>query len=191
MQQYMGGGLVYLLETAEVIVVPGFGNEGGYGEIRKVQILRVVNIPTIIDFAGKMSKATSEEAKQKERAVEALACPIEHAGLIKFWAFNSGTMEVYTLWWNGGSVRSFWRINSKVSLALENQYILHHPGHTMHDLEMILAYCTKVAKLAMSLIMTIARIHKSKILHNNISLSNILLHFPPDHINRVYIGVCD
>jgi hypothetical protein len=36
MEQYMGGGLVYLPETAEVIAVPGFGNEGGYGEIRKV-----------------------------------------------------------------------------------------------------------------------------------------------------------
>jgi serine/threonine protein kinase len=36
-----------------------------------------------------------------------------------------------------------------------------------------------------------ACIHKSKILHNDISPSNILLHFPPDHINRVYIGICD
>jgi hypothetical protein len=36
MEQYMGGGVVYLLEMAEVIAVPGFGNEGGYGEIHKV-----------------------------------------------------------------------------------------------------------------------------------------------------------
>jgi serine/threonine protein kinase len=43
----------------------------------------------------------------------------------------------------------------------------------------------------MSLIMTMAYVHKSKILHNNISSSNILLHFPPDHVDRVYIGVCD
>jgi serine/threonine protein kinase len=49
-------------------------------------------------------------------------------------------MEAYTLWWNGGSIRSFWRINSKVSPALENEYILHHPGNTMQELEMILAY---------------------------------------------------
>jgi hypothetical protein len=88
----MGRGLVYLPETTEVIAVTGFGNEGGYGEIRKVRISRVVNIPTVIDFAGKMSKATSEEAKQKEHVVEALACLIKHAGLIKFWAVNSRTM---------------------------------------------------------------------------------------------------
>jgi putative heme iron utilization protein len=56
---------------------------------------------------------------------------------------------------------------------------------------MILAYRTKRAKLTLSLIMTMARVHKRKILHNNISPSNILFHFPPDHVDRVYIGVCD
>jgi serine/threonine protein kinase len=56
---------------------------------------------------------------------------------------------------------------------------------------MIKAYCTKAAKLAISLIMTMAHVHKSKILHNDISPLNILLHFPPDHVDRVYIGVCD
>jgi serine/threonine protein kinase len=151
----------------------------------------VVNIPTVIDFAGKKSKATSEGAKRKERAVEALACPIEHVGLIKFWVVNSKTMEAYTLWWNGGSFRSFMRINYKVSLAEDYENILNHPAHTMQELEMIKAYRTKAAKLAMSLIITMARVHKRKILYNDISPSNILLHFPPDHVDRVYIGVCD
>jgi hypothetical protein len=50
--------VVYLLETGKVIAVLGFGNEGGYGKIRKFRISRVVNISTVIDFAGKMSKAT-------------------------------------------------------------------------------------------------------------------------------------
>jgi hypothetical protein len=58
----------------------------------------MVNIPTVIDFVGKMSKATSEQAKLKDCAVEALVCPIENVGLIKFWAVNSRTMEAYTLW---------------------------------------------------------------------------------------------
>jgi serine/threonine protein kinase len=83
------------------------GVHGGYGEIRKVCISRVANIPTIVDFAGKMSKAVKEVDKRVERAKEAMACPIEHPGLIKFWAINSVTMEAYTLWWNGKSVRSF------------------------------------------------------------------------------------
>jgi tRNA A-37 threonylcarbamoyl transferase component Bud32 len=61
----------------------------------------------------------------------------------------------------------------------------------MDVLEKIKAFCTKHAKLAMSLIMTMARVHKKTIFHNNISSSNILLHFPPDHVDTVYIGVCD
>jgi hypothetical protein len=151
----------------------------------------VVNIPIVIDFVGKLSKATSKGAKRKERAVEALACPIEHVGLIKFWAVNSKTMEAYTLWWNGGSFKSFLRINSKVSPAEDYEYIFNHPDHTMQELEMIKAYRMKAAKLAMSLIITMAHVYKSKILHNDISPSNILLHFLPDHVDRVYIGVCD
>jgi hypothetical protein len=97
MQHHMGGGIVYLPEKALVVAVPGFGNEGGYREIRKVHISRVASIPTIVDFAGKMSKAVNEVDKQVERAKEAMACPIEHPGLIKFWAINSVTMEAYIL----------------------------------------------------------------------------------------------
>jgi hypothetical protein len=81
-------------------------------------------------------------------------------------------MEAYTLWWNGGSFRSFMRINSKVSLAEDYENILNHPAHTMQELEMIKAYRTKATKLAMSLIITMARVHKSKILYNDISPSN-------------------
>jgi hypothetical protein len=99
MQQYMGGGLVYLPETAEVIAVPRFGN-GGNGEICKVRISRVVNIPNIIDFAAKMSKTTSEEAKRKEWAVEALACPIEHAGqVLGNQLSNNGSVYIVVEWW--------------------------------------------------------------------------------------------
>jgi serine/threonine protein kinase len=100
-------------------------------------------------------------------------------------------MEAYTLWWNGGSIRSFWRTNSLVKPSEEHEYITRHPDHPMDVLEKIKAFHTKCAKLAISLIMTMARVHKKKILYNDISPSNILLHFPPDHIDKVYIGVCD
>ena len=96
----MGGGVINLLERTQVIVVLGFGNERGYEEIHNVHLSKVANIPTIIDFVGKMSKVASEEAKWKERAIEAMACLIQYLGLIKFWAVNFQTMESYTLWWN-------------------------------------------------------------------------------------------
>jgi serine/threonine protein kinase len=78
-----------------------------------------------------------------------------------------------------------------VSLVEDYENILNYPDYTMQELEMIKAYRMKAAKLAMSLIIIMARVHKSKILHIDISPSNILLHFPPDHVDRVYIGVCN
>jgi hypothetical protein len=63
MQQHMGGGIVYLPEKVLVVAVPGFGNEGGYGEICKVRISKVASILTNVDFAEKMSKAMNEVDK--------------------------------------------------------------------------------------------------------------------------------
>jgi hypothetical protein len=66
MQQHMGRGVVWLPEKAQVLGVlgvPGVGNEDGYGEICKVCISRMANIPTIVDFAGKIFKAALEKSK--------------------------------------------------------------------------------------------------------------------------------
>ena len=63
--------------------------------------------------------------------MEALACLIEYVGLIKFWTVNSKMMEVYTLWWNGGSFKRFMRINSKVLTIEDYENILNHPDYTM------------------------------------------------------------
>jgi hypothetical protein len=94
MQHHMGGGIIYLPMKALVVAVPRFGNEGGFGEIRKVRISRVASIPTIVDFVGKMSKALNEVDKRVKREKEAMACLIEYPGLIKFWAINSVTRIV-------------------------------------------------------------------------------------------------
>ena len=45
--------------------------------------------------------------------------------------------------------------------------------------------------LAWSLIYVMDIVHKAEILHNDLTPSNILLHFPPHDKNKVYIGVCD
>jgi hypothetical protein len=74
---------------------------------------------------------------------------------------------------------------------MENQYILNVPHMTMQDLEKILAFCFKCAKLALSLIITMACVYKSKILYNNIFPSNTLLHFHPNYVDRIYIRVCE
>jgi hypothetical protein len=93
----MGGGVVWIPEMAQVLGVPRFRDKGGYGKIPKVCISRMTNIRTIVDFARKKSKAASKKDKQREQLVEALACPISHLGMIKFWAIHSQTIEAYTL----------------------------------------------------------------------------------------------
>jgi hypothetical protein len=52
----MGGGVVWVPEVAKVMEVPRFKDEARFGEIRKVLISRLTNIPTIVEFAGKKSR---------------------------------------------------------------------------------------------------------------------------------------
>ena len=126
MEAHMGGGVVWLPPNAKVIEIPGERVEGGYAKIRRVRIARMENIPSDIDFAGKMPKANEDFAQRNERSLEALACSVSHPGVIKFWALHPNTMEAYTLWWNGGSLLSFWtKYNSKVPEATPyNEYHL-------------------------------------------------------------------
>lgn len=69
-----------------------------------------------------------------------------------------------------------------MSEAIKNQYIFIESHMTILELEKILAFCSKYAKLALSLTIIMDCVHKGKILHYNIFLSNILLHFPPNHV---------
>jgi hypothetical protein len=55
------------------------------------------SVPNDIDFAGKLPKAKDDFAQKNEWSLEALAYPILHAGVIKFWALYPNTMEAYTL----------------------------------------------------------------------------------------------
>jgi hypothetical protein len=88
--------------------IPGDRVESGYAKVRRVRISRMENIPSDIGFVGKLLKANDDFDQRKERLMEALACPISHAGVIKFWVLHPNTMEAYTLWWIGGSLHSFW-----------------------------------------------------------------------------------
>ena len=56
---------------------------------------------------------------------------------------------------------------------------------------MVLAYRKNRANLAMALLMILETCHEAEIIHNDLSLQNVLLHFPPMDKTKVYIGVCD
>jgi hypothetical protein len=194
MKAHMGGGVVWLPPHAKVIEIPGDRVEGGYAKIRRVRISRMENIPSDIDFAGKLPKANLDFDQRQERSMEALACPVSHAGVIKFWALHPNTMEAYTLWWNGGSLHSFWtKYNSKVSEATsyEDYHLVNAVGLQPDDVDRVKAYRKNRVKLVLSLLTIMDKCHAQNILHNDLSPSNIMLHFPPGKPEDVYIGVCD
>jgi hypothetical protein len=56
------------------------------------------SIPSDTDFARKLPKAKGDFVQKNERSLEALACPILYAGLIKFWTLHPNTIEAYKLW---------------------------------------------------------------------------------------------
>jgi hypothetical protein len=192
MEAHMGGGVVWLPKHAKVIEIPRARVEGGYTKVRRVQIARMEKVPSDIDFVGKLPKASKEFDKRNERSLEALACPISHADVIKFWALHSKTMEAYTLWWNGGSLKSFWtNYNSKVSEATSYEdYHLVNAGLLSDDVDKVKAYRKNRVKLVLSLLTIMGKCHAENILHNDLSPSNIMLHFPPEKSENVYIGVC-
>jgi hypothetical protein len=125
--------------------------------------------------------------------MEALAYPISHASVIKFWALHPNIMEAYSLWWNGGSLQSFWTYyNSKVSKATSyKDYHLVNAGLLPVNVDRVKAYQKNRVKLVLSLLTIMGKCHAQNILHNELLPSNIMLHFRPEKPENVYIGVCD
>jgi hypothetical protein len=192
MERHMHGGVVWIPNVAKVVPLSGFNAQGGYGKVRKVRIANMPGIPIHIEFAGKLSKAKSEREKREQRSCEALVCPVQHPGVIKFWAIHSESMEAYTLWWNGDCLRNFIRnCNDKVSEASSYKEILKLKNLPMEECQRIVAYRKNRGMLAWSLIYVMDLVHKAKILHNDLTPSNILLHFPAHDKDKAYIGVCD
>jgi serine/threonine protein kinase len=103
-------------------------------------------------------------------------------------------MEGYTLWWNGGSLISFLsKYNKKVAESVDVDDIVNQreTGLTTEELEWIATYRRNRVSLALSLLVIVGKCHDANYLHNDISTSNVLLHFDPWKVNTVYIGLCD
>jgi hypothetical protein len=49
----------------------------------------------------------------------------------------------------------------------------------------------KPYKLAWTLFNTMNNVHHCHTLHNNMSLDNVILHFLPIFLDKVYIGICN
>ena len=192
MEKYMWGTVQGVPKGTKIVPLSG-DQEGGFGKVRKVRIVGMVTIPETLVFAGKMSKAVDETKKRHEASIEAMVCRIQHPGVIKFFAVHDWTMEAYTLWWNGDCIQNFLhRENALVSEGIANSNILKPPVNLpIATLQRVQTFRNNRAKLAWALICIMDRVHKGHLMHNDISPGNVLLHFPEDKVDQVYIGVCD
>ena len=97
-------GVVWLPRSA--VIVPQDENvfEGTFAKVRKVTIRGAASIPEWIEFAGKTMKVEKNKENWLQRSAEALACPVDHPGVIKLLYLNTRTYESYSMWWNGGSL---------------------------------------------------------------------------------------
>ena len=64
-------------------------------------------------------------------------------------------------------------------------------GLLLDDIDKVKPYQNNRVKLVLSLLTIVEKCHAEIILHNDLSPSNIMLHFPLEKLKNVYIGMCD
>ena len=99
--------------------------QGSYGVVQRATIRGASFIPKWFEFASKTMKAKNSLENRKERSIEALACPMDHLGVIKLQYLNMRTYESYSIWWNGGSLWNM-RVYDKSVAKLHTSEILCH-----------------------------------------------------------------
>ena len=149
--------------------------QGSYGVVRKVIIRGASFIPDWFEFAGKTMKAKDSLENRKERLVKALACPVDHPGVIKIQYLNMQTFELYSLWWNGGLVQDMRNYNKSVAETHPNEILGHH-GLDFELQKRLMAYRKNCAYLAWALMCIVDIVHKHDVLHNDLNPNNIMLH---------------
>jgi hypothetical protein len=175
------------------VIVPKDNNrfEGGYGVMRMVEIHEIEAIPPYIEFAGKTMKLKDNLDYRKLWSTEALACPVDHLGVIKVMYFDRRTYESLTLWWNGGPLFTMRHYDRKYKQDQHESELLCSLGPDYEARKRLMLYRKKRAHLAWALMNIMAAVSVEDVLHNDLSSSNVLLHFPINDDNIVNIGICD
>lgn len=184
-------GVLWLPRHARVVAKDGNRFEGGYGIVRQVEIKDVETIPPFIQFAGKTMKGLDNLEHRKSRSTEALACPIDHPGVIKVMYLDRRTYESFTLWWNGGSLFGMQQYDKRYAPEMHETELLRSPGPDYEARKRLVLYRKKRAHLAWALMNIMAAVSVQDVLHNDLSPNNVLLHFPDNDDDAIYIGVCD
>ena len=168
-------GVVWLPRSA--VIVPQDENvfEGTFGKVRKVTIRGAVSILEWIEFAGKTMKVEKNKENRLQRSAEALACPVDHLGVIKLLYFNTRTYESYSMWWNGGSLMNMMAYDRTIVETHEDK-ILQCAGHDFEARQSLVTYKKHRAYLAWVLMCIVDVVHKQDVLHNDLNFNNVMLH---------------
>lgn len=189
------GTFKWLESTVSVVSMPGQRIQGGYGKVTKVVLTKLQHIPSWIPFARKqLTNVDNERAKRMAMVNEAGCCPVKHPGIIRLSYLHPRTMEGFSLWWNGGSYKDFeTNINRKVPPHLEYHEIPKVLDSGLSDLQLqwVVTFRKKRLELALSLLVIVGKCHDANYLHNDITPTNVLLHFDDWIPETVYIGLCD
>lgn len=194
--QGAAAGVVFLDRGVAVVPLSGHSRQGGHGRVRKVCIQNSRHIPDTMELAGKTALYADQLKKSREKlSIEALVCPCDHAGVIKFFAINDMTMECYSLWWNGGTLGEMFTLDRKHPEPEEPRELAYHATpvspQRMQQVKRLVTYRRNRTQLAWALLSIVDAVQQSSVLHNDITPSNVMLHFPNDDGETVWIGLCD
>ena len=79
----------------------------------------------------------------------------------------------------------------KTIVETHKSKILQSTGHNFEARQSLVKYRMNRAYLAWALICIVDVVHKQDVLHNDLNLNNVMLHFPRDRVDSVFIGICD
>jgi hypothetical protein len=132
---------------------------------------------------------------------EAMALRSAHEGCIKWIAVHPTKSEGYTLWWNGGTIREMIReevLYNHESVHITLQWLPEEAAiliDSNNDYQKKLDTARRVEvfrkkrhKLAWTFLNTMNNVHHCHTLHNDMSPDNVLLHFPPNSLDKGELG---
>ena len=146
-----------------------------------------------MELVGKTTLYEDQLKKSQEKlSIVALVCPCEHLGVINFFVINDMTMECYSQWWNGGTLGAMFTLDHRNQDPDEMGELAYNATPlTMQQAKQFMAYRRNRTELAWALICIVDAVQESLVLHNDITLKNIMLHFLNDDGQTVWIGLCD
>ena len=135
-------------------------------------------------------KVKKNKENRLQRSAEALACPVDHPGVIKLLYLNTRTYESYSMWWNGGSLMNMMAYDKTIVETHEDE-ILRRASHDFEARQSLVTYRKHRAYLAWALMCIVDVVHKQDVLYNDLNPNNVMLHFPRDRPEAIFIGICD